>query len=177
MSLPKPYMRFCYADPSYLGQCARYGHPHQDGCWDEVATHAALIERLCSAFPDGWAMSLSSPSLKAILPLCPDDVLIGAWVKPFASFKPNVNPAYCWEPVIFRGGRKRDREAATARDFVAANITLEKGTVGAKPEAFALWVFDLLGAEDGDELVDMFVGSGAVSRVWRNRHRQAEMSL
>ena len=36
--------------------------------------------------------------------LCPSGVRIGALVKPFAVFKTGVNPAYAWEPVIFRLG-------------------------------------------------------------------------
>ena len=52
---------------------------------------------------------------------------LGAWTKPFASFKPNVNPAYAWEPVVFFGGRKRDRLEDTARDWHSENIALKKG--------------------------------------------------
>jgi hypothetical protein len=39
--------------------------------------------------------------------------------------------------------------------------------VGAKPAAFCWWVFDLLGALPGDELVDLFPGSGGIGRAWR----------
>ncbi len=38
--------------------------------------------------------------------------------------------------------------------------------IGAKPAAFCRWIFDLLGAQPGDELVDLFPGSGGVSRAW-----------
>jgi hypothetical protein len=90
---------------------------------------------------------------------------VAAWVKPFASFKVNVNPAYAWEPVIWTGGRKRGRSESTTRDFVAASITLRRGVAGAKPEAFCWWLFDLLGMEPGDELHDLFPGSGAVRKA------------
>ena len=60
--------------------------------------HALLIAHL-ETF-DAWALSCSSPSLPRILPLCPEDIRVMAWVKPFASFKKDVNPAYAWEPVI-----------------------------------------------------------------------------
>jgi len=89
-----------------------------------------------------------------------------AWVKPFAAFKPNVNPAYAWEPVIVRGGRKRTREQPTVRDWVSSNITLQRGVVGAKPETFCLWLFDVLGLEPGDEFVDIYPGTGGVMRAW-----------
>lgn len=156
-------MRFCYADPPYIGQAkAHYSHDPRSAEVD----HAALIAGLVRDFPDGWALSLSSPTLRTILPMCPPTVRVMAWVKPFASFKPNVNPAYAWEPVIVGGGRKRGRKAATVRDWCAANITLKRGLSGAKPEAFCFWLFDVLGAQPGDELHDMFPGSGAVSRAW-----------
>ena len=39
--------------------------------------------------------------------------------------------------------------------------------VGAKPAGFCWWLFDLLGALPGDELVDLFPGSGGIGRAWR----------
>lgn len=111
-------------------------------------------------------MSCSSPSLRQLLPMCPDDVRVAAWVKPFASFKPGVNPAYAWEPVIFRGGRKHARKDRTVRDWLSCSITLRKGLSGAKPPEFSGWVFSLLNAQAGDEMVDLFPGTGAVSCAW-----------
>jgi hypothetical protein len=35
-----------------------------------------------------------------------------------------------------------------------------------KPQAYCWWLFDALGAKPGDELVDVFPGSGAVARAW-----------
>jgi hypothetical protein len=105
--------------------------------------------------------------LRDVLAVCPPDVRIAAWVKPFAAFKVGVNPAYAWEPVIFRPApRKRPREEATVRDWIAESITLKRGVHGAKPEAFCLWLFDLLGARDGDTLYDKYPGSGAVGEAW-----------
>ena len=159
-------MRFAYADPPYLGCCRLYGHKHDRwGCWDDIETHRKLIEYLGGAesegYSDGWAMSCSSPSLRYLLPLCPDDCRVGPWVKPFAIFKPNVNPAFAWEPVIFRGGRRGDRTRKTIRDWHSANVTLKKGLTGAKPPSFCDWVLDLLGYEPGDTAVDLFPGTGA----------------
>lgn len=159
-------MRLAYADPPYLGCGRLYTAHHPDALdWDNIETHAALIARLVSEFPDGWAMSLSSPSLRAILPLCPDGVRVASWVKPFAAFKPNVPVAYAWEPVIFTGGRKRGRDADTVRDWCAENITLQKGLTGAKPPGFCRWVLDLLGWSAEDELDDLFPGTGIMGRV------------
>jgi hypothetical protein len=170
-------VRFAFADPPYLGCCGLYGHAHHGGgCWDDLATHAQLVERLSSEFPDGWAMSLHEPSLRKILPLCPDDARVAPWVKPFASFKPNVNPAYAWEPVIFRGGRDFTREQPTVRDWHPANITLRRGLTGVKPDSFSYWLFDLLNMQSGDEFVDLFPGSGAVTRAWNAWRAQTRIA-
>ena len=163
-------MRFAYADPPYLGCGARlYGKTHPDAAaWDDPATHRQLVARLVAEFPDGWALSLHTPSLMTYcrFPEMPEDVRFSAWVKPFASFKPGVNPAYAWEPIIWRGGRKMGRDVPTVRDWVSANITMQRGLAGAKPDTFATWLYHLLGAQPEDEMVDVFPGTGAVSRAW-----------
>lgn len=38
--------------------------------------------------------------------------------------------------------------------------------IGMKPPSFAAWMFGQLGAIPGDELVDLFPGSGAIGRAW-----------
>lgn len=152
-------MKIAYADPPYLGQAKK--HYGKEASYAGEVDHGELIASLLPY--DGWALSLSSPSLQFILSLCPPTVRVGAWVKPFASFKPGVNPAYAWEPVIFVPARKRGRDKPTTRDWVSANITLKKGLSGAKPELFGLWLYDLLGMEADDEFIDLFPGTGAVS--------------
>lgn len=162
-------MKIAYADPPYLGLGKFYADQHPEAlAWDRPETHRDLIARLCDEFPDGWALSLHTPSLRVILPMCPEDCRVGAWTKPFASFKKGVATAYAWEPVIFRGGRKRRTRLSTVRDWVACNITLKRGVVGAKPEGFCFWLFRLLGLEPEDEFVDLFPGSGAVGRAWES---------
>lgn len=160
-------MRFAYADPPYVGQARKlYKEPETD--------HRALVGRLLRDYPDGWALSLSTPSIYYVTGLLEEAGCFGmeggyrvaAWVKPFAIFKPGVNPAYAWEPVIFKGGRKRDRRAATVRDWTSCNITLKKGLCGAKPEGFSLWLFSLLGMEADDEFHDLFPGTGGVTAAW-----------
>ena len=116
-------------------------------------------------------------SLKFILSLCPDDVRVAAWVKPFCAFKPNVNPAYAWEPVIIKGGRKLGREVVTVRDWIAESITLNKGLCGVKPKAFCFWLFDFVGLQSGDVFYDIFPGSGAVGKAWQEYRRQMNFTL
>lgn len=164
-------MKFAYADPPYLGCGSRYREHHvKADDWDFIETHQGLINQLCDKYEDGWAMSLSSTSLWEILPRCPSDCRIAAWVKPFAVFKPNVNPAYAWEPVIFRGGRRGGRDRATIRDWLSKEVTLKKGLVGAKPAVFCEWILDLLGFDkEEDTLDDLFPGTGIMARVIRGR--------
>lgn len=171
---PERPHRFAYADPPYLGLAVKfYGKMHPEAAaYDDPATHQRLIDRLSDEFPDGWAMSLHTPTLRQILPMCPEDVRIGAWVKPFCSFKPGVGVAYAWEPVIFRGGRRRTRKQQTVRDWCAVNIAMLRGFPGAKPRDFVLWVLDWLNAQPGDVVEDLFPGSGAVGLTIAERLRQ-----
>lgn len=156
-------MKIAYADPPYIGQANRYPEKQE-------VDHRELISQMEGY--DGWALSASSPSLKELLPLCPENVRIAAWVKPFAIFKPNVNPAYVWEPVLFIPARGGDRTKATVRDWVSANITLKKGVVGAKPPKFCFWLFELLGMETDDEFYDLYPGTGVVTRCWESWREQ-----
>lgn len=172
-------MKFAYADPPYLGCGKLYAAHHPDAlAWDDPETHRALFERLFDEYPDGWALSLSSPSLEVLLPMVAGrGCRVTPWVKPFAIFKPNVNPAYAWEPVIWRGGRKGDRTRKTVRDWISANITLRRGLTGAKPEGFCHGVLDLLGYQDGDDLHDLFPGTNTMTRAIATYQRQPALAV
>jgi hypothetical protein len=158
--------RFAYADPPYPG-CAHLYRAHPDYAGE--VDHAELVARLVRDYPDGWALSTSSPALWDVLPLCPrpPESRVCVWAKPFASFKPGVGVAYAWEPVIVYRGRRRTREEPTVRDWIAENITLQKGLTGAKPRAFCFWLFEVLGMQPGDEFHDLFPGTGGVMEAWR----------
>jgi len=171
-------MRFAFADPPYFG-CAERLYGPQAHVYDTLQGHFDLFVRLRDEYPAGWALSCRSENLWDFAPLVTEVFScrprIGAWVKPFGSFKANVNPAYVWEPVLFMGGRRYSREDPTVRDWLAANITLRKGLLGAKPPRFCDWVFDLLGATDEDELDDLFPGTGVVTARWKAR--QGKLAL
>ena len=134
-------MRVAYADPPYIGKAKK--HYNADPNCAEV-DHMELVRSLCSDF-DSWALSCNSTTLQEILSYTPPGVRIGAWVKPFCTFKPGVNPAYAWEPVILWNGRKRGRERTTTRDWIIENASINKGLVGAKPAAFCFWLFEYMG--------------------------------
>jgi hypothetical protein len=170
-------VRFAYADPPYIGQAKRhYNCPEID--------HVVLIATLEQEFPDGWALSASSPTLNFLLNLCTVKVRVGVWCKSFCAFKRGVRPAYAWEPVIFSGGRnpmnghraaipERNGKQLTPKDYIECPITLKKGLVGAKPEKVCRWILDLLNFQPGDELVDMFPGTGVMGRVAGEQSAQA----
>src|SRR5688500_9547872 len=96
---------------------------------------------------DAWALSCSEPSLRTLLPLTPEGTRTMPWVKPFASFKPGVRVAYAWEPVLVYGIRKDLEGELTVRDWHSANITLQRGTHGAKPDSFCWWLFEAVGLD------------------------------
>jgi hypothetical protein len=176
-------MRFAYADPPYPGKSGNYRqHPDYAGEVD----HADLIARLEADFPDGWALSTGASNLQEVLAACPpqriprgavgggtrEGLRVLAWCKPDARPGGGRGPLYGWEPVILRGGR-RDRYGP--RDWLVCSpdlYTLRRKppgwVIGAKPRPFAEWVFRCLGARAGDELVDLFPGSGAVAAAWQS---------
>lgn len=172
-------MRFAYADPPYLGSSRKHYRDHPEhAVYDTFEGHRQLINRLCREFSDGWALSMASKNLHTLLPWCPPDVRVMAWVKPYTTFFPNVNPSWSWEPVIVRGGRNR-RGLMTVRDYVMASSPAQngRGFVGRKPEAFCFWLFDVLGAEVDDEFVDLFPGSGNVQGYWEAWCRTPQLPL
>lgn len=164
-----PALRFAYADPPYPGMSERYYGAHRDFAGE--VDHKRLVRRLLEEFPDGWALSTSSATLHHVLRLCPPDVRVGAWVRPVPPHSVAPKRARkAWEPVIFFRGRPRPSDAPQLLDWVYAPIpdwqAYPGGVIGMKPPEFSWWMFDCLGAQAGDELVDVFPGSGAVGRAW-----------
>lgn len=163
-------MRFAYADPPYPGQAKRWYGDHPDYAGE--VDHAELIGRLCRDYPDGWALSTSAVALREVLILCPPDARVAVWHVTDAEPPGGKVDRWhrSWEPVIVRGGR---RDGPVIRNLLACGSltggcsNIENHTVpGQKPSAFSRWMFGLLGAGSGDELTDMFPGSGAVGREW-----------
>jgi hypothetical protein len=157
-------LRIGYADPPYPGCADLYkNHPDYAGEVD----HAELIASLEADF-DGWVLHTSSVALRQIVPLIPPDARVMAWVKGFAAFKRNVSVAYAWEPVIVRAARKPVvSKRIVMRDWVECSITLKRGLTGAKPAKVCEWAFEMVGARPDDDLVDLFPGTGAVTKAWK----------
>lgn len=166
-------MRIAYADPPYIGCAGLYPEKTE-------VDHVALVHRLSENY-DGWILhaAATAESLAILAPLAyAAGARWCAWTKGFAAFKKNVSVAYAWEPVLIKAARKpvvSGREVM--RDWIQESITLQRGLTGAKPERVCHWAFELVGAELGDELDDLYPGTGAVTRAWGTWRRQLEMQM
>ncbi len=165
-------MKFAYADPPYEGMATRYSREARArGAAASEVDHPALVTQLRDEFPDGWALSMKTNSLRRLLPLCPDGVRVLAWVKPFVPAYKGIRPVYAWEPVVLFGGRAKTRELLVQDSFYLSprqgiRPRQTAGVLGAKPEAFCRWVLNALGYDaDLDTIVDLFPGSGVMDAV------------
>lgn len=173
-------IRVAYADPPYEGQARKHYGKNGDTFAGDVreVDHPALIARLCDEFPDGWALSCKTASLRGLLPLCPPDVRVLAWVKRFAVIKKNVAPTYAWEPVIKRGGRNPWAEHRHIKDWTMTDPSMRLDRfVGAKPPLFCQWLFACLGLQPHDDLVDLFPGTGSVGDEWQRYRSQTRLAV
>ncbi len=153
---------FAYADPPYPG-CAQRYYGDQPTYAGEV-DHRALVASLEASSYAGWALSTSARALRDVLPLCPEGARVCAWTKPHGVPAATRGIHNAWEPVIVVGGRQR---RPGVRDHLRALPARGGGTLpGRKPLAFCAWLFDLLGMQPGDQLVDLFPGTGVVARAW-----------
>ena len=173
-------LRIGYADPPYYGLAQLYAAKHPEALeYNKLETHKALIERMTAEF-DGWALSLHEPSLRHILPLCPVDVRVMVWVKPWVSFKPgNKQAHWAYEPVIVKLAREFTERLHGVRDYVITPMVLGDKTKrfgkGRKPEGFCMWLFEVLNLRPVDEFVDLFPGSGGVGKAWERWKQQGNL--
>lgn len=164
-------LRIAYADPPYPGLAARYYR--REPTYGGEVDHEALLRELVTF--DGWALSTSEKALKRLLPLCPEGARVAPWVKPHAPSPRTYGPHNCWEPVIYVPARNL---RPGKRDWLSAMPARGGGTLpGRKPIAFCAFLFGLLGMLPGDELVDMFPGTGIVGRSWRELTSRADPSV
>jgi hypothetical protein len=157
---------FHYADPPYPGTSSKY-YRDEPTFAGEVDFPRLILELTTARTRGdclGWALSTSARSLRDLLPLCPPEARVCAWVKPIAASPQTYGIHSTWEPVIVVGGRQRQ---PGKRDWLRAMPARGEGTLpGRKPIAFCAWLFELLGMMPGDTLVDLYPGTGIVSRAW-----------
>ncbi len=161
-------MRFAYADPPYPGTAAKYyrNEPTYAGEVD----HRELVASLLQGY-DGWALSTSAAGLRDVLPLCPKGARVCAWVKPIGVSGMTFGLHNTWEPLIVVGGR---RLRPGFRDWLSAMPARGGGELpGRKPIAFCAFLFRALGMLPGDELVDLYPGTGIVGRSWAELSRRS----
>lgn len=151
--------RVAYADPPYPGFAWMYAD--QESYGGEV-DHAALVAKLEAEY-DGFALSTSAKTLAQVLSLFTVPVHVCAWVKPIGVSSETFGIHNTWEPLIVRPAREL---RPGKRDWLSAQPARRGGStlIGRKPEAFATWMFSLLGALPGDALDDLFPGSGMIGR-------------
>ena len=164
-------MKLGYADPPYPGQAQRHYKNDPSGIPAAEVDHKELIERLLRDY-DGWALSTNEPGLEYIKDLFPkgffkdNGIRVAPWVKPWCSWKTWNRVQYAWEPVIYKPVRtKGGRGVPSVRDYVIANITMNRGTCGCKPDAFNDWILDLIGYQKGDTMDDLFPGTGGMGEA------------
>jgi hypothetical protein len=154
--------RFAYADPPYPGKASYYDERQE-------VDHASLLEQLVDGWPDGWALSTSAGALPLVLAMCPVGIRVCAWRR---QHRPTLSkrPLSAWEPLLVYGGRElatdRPQEVIDHLDYRGRYDSFPGALVGMKPPEFAVWMFAQLGAHPGDELTDLFPGSGAIGRAW-----------
>ena len=176
-------MKIAIADPPYLGRAVRwygvggcgdgYGKGQADQhpeayLWDQPQTHQQLVKDLDEQY-DAWAIAMSVHSLSTYLQVVETDsrngIRVGVWHKPSAS-PSGSRIANHWEPVLFRipADRRAWGKGESVKDVFSAP-PLRSNFVGAKPPSWTEWVLDVLGYMPGDEVTDIFAGSGAVTKA------------
>jgi hypothetical protein len=184
-------MKFAIADPPYLGRAKRwygktglgvgYGigkadqHPEAE-IWDLAETHENLVKHLDANY-DGFAIALTHHSLNVYL----KHLAIGtaslyrvmAWIKPVSA--PSANRIRsAWEPVIIKTPEKRKgytTKYARISDYLIQSPP-KNGFKGEKPEQWTYWVLNAMGYDLDDEIDDLFLGSGAVTKAIKKYKEQ-----
>lgn len=156
--------RIAYADPPYPGQAkSRYNGTD--------VNHRLLVAHLQEF--DAWALSTSAAALLDIWSLAPD-ARCAAWLKTWA---PNgwSRVRWSWEPVLFVTDHKGLLPGESSKIWdglvcapmcaVGSWSEVEGKGGGSKPPDFVEWVLGLLDYQPGDEVADIFPGSGAFARA------------
>lgn len=165
-------MKFAYADPPYYGQGKKlYGDLHPEAyIYDTQQAHLNLIMQMDANF-DGWAMSCNPADLHWILD-GRSDIRVCAWVKTFHQIRPLASIQYAWEPVLICNPRKVKNRKPMVRDWMACARSMKKGLIGAKPDAFNVWVLDLLGFDpEQDSITELFIGTNGMGRILQTYER------
>ena len=142
--------------------------------WDDPARHRQLLLELMKDF-DGWAIATSPDGLHAYDPL-PAACRVMAWVKP--NGQPGAHRLRStWEPVIIYPPERR-RSNRGGRGAIPDHLirSAPRGFRGAKPIEWTDWVLSALSYDPTcDVVVDLFPGSGELSRAVSRHHQRLEL--
>ena len=175
-------LKLAIADPPYLGRANRW---YGDGCgdgygigradshpearkWDDPKSHTDLVHELNANY-DSWAIAMTVHSLSTYLSVINTDsrngIRVMSWIKP-ASVTSGSRVTNSWEPVIVKIAKERRgwTTGVHIKDYLSA-APMRSGFIGAKPEAWTHWVLDAMGYVEGDQVTDIFSGSGAVTHA------------
>ena len=179
-------LKLVIADPPYLGRASTwYGssirksqlgaihggtakinykpadyHPEAH-LWDDPNKHQTLITELENNY-DGFALCMAHDNLQDLLPMFSVKIKVCIWHKWTLPSRSVISNNY--EPVIIRvpDSRKGAKKGFTTPDVFTYQKREGVGFAGRKPEAFTHWLLNLMQYQEGDELIDLFNGSGAV---------------
>ena len=163
-------LRLGVGDPPYPGKAHLYrDHPDYGGEVD----HASLLQELDTF--DGWVLATSAEALPRVVSLASryDGWRVAAWVRGGRPGR-RAGPVSSWEPVLYKPARAvphRDQPDDSLVFTSRPRTSDPDRVIGAKPSAWWAWIFRLMGARSGDELVDLFPGSGGGMRAWRESQR------
>lgn len=183
-------MRLAIADPPYLGRADRWygagrgsgrvitsgGRPgrkpdfHADAArWDRLDSHRLLMVDLNADY-DGWAIAGTADSGAKLMQYAPDGVRMAVWVRSNAM-PAGARVINTYETVVFQvpASRRNRVKGQSVRDALIAPHRVG-GFLGSKPQEWTDWVLSLMGYEPGDEVVDLFPGSGAVTAAVQAPH-------
>jgi hypothetical protein len=146
-----PPLRVCIADPPYPGKAARY--------YRNEPTYAGEVDY------DGYALATSAEACRWLWPLCSDEVRQATWSKPIGTPEATLGMHNLHEVVLVKQARRLRGGIPDA--LVAQPARFGGHLPGRKPLAWIAWVFRMLGMQPGDQLVDLFPGTGVIGRSWR----------
>jgi hypothetical protein len=138
--------------------------------WDDPETHKQMVKDLNANY-DGWAIAMSVHSLSTYLEIVETEsengIQVCVWHKPNAIPSGSRILNY-WEPVLIKvpASRKGRNKGPMTKDILTANAP-RVGFSGSKPKEWTHWVLDILGYQEGDEVTDLFHGSGAVAQAMK----------
>ncbi len=170
-------MKMAYADPPYPGKAWMY---KSQASYRGEVDHRALVSSL--QLYDGWAISTSEAGLCMVLSLCkelaedPGAVHVCPWTKPIGAASTTRGMHNTWEPLIVKPGRELQ---PGFRDWLSTPPAKDRANplIGRKPLKFCTFLFRCLGLCAGDELADLYPGTGIVGRAWREASSNAGVDV